>query len=81
MGLGVLIYLERIEVLQLVEAQQAVLPELRVVDRTFVEHQFAADDLVAGDGVALEFDARDEELLAFVDVDFHRDGFLLLVGT
>ena len=79
-GLGVLVDLERLEVFQLVEAQQAVLPELGVVDRTFVEHQFAADDLVAGDGVALELDARDEELLALVDVDVHGHGLLLLVG-
>ena len=79
MGLGVLIHLERLEVLQLVEAQQAVLPQLRVVDAAFLQHQFAADDLVAGDGVALELDARDVEGLAFVDVDVERDGLLLIV--
>ena len=79
MGLGVLIDLQRLEVLELVEAQQAVLPELGVVDRAFVEHQFAADDLVARDGVALELDARDEELLALVDVDVQGHGLLLVV--
>ena len=80
MGLGVLIHFERLEVFELVEAEQAVLPKLGVVDRALVEHQLAADDAVAGDGVALELDARDEELLAFVDVDVHRHGLLLLVG-
>ena len=68
-GFGVLVDLERLEVLQLVEAEQAVLPELGVVDRAFIEHQFAANDAVAGDGVALELDARDIERLAFVDID------------
>ncbi len=78
-GLGVLIHLQRFEVLQLVQAQQAVLPQLGVVDRAFVQHQFAADDLVAGDRVALELDARDIKRLAFVDVDIERDGLLLFV--
>ncbi len=57
MGLGVLIDLQRFEVLQLVEAEQAVLPQLGVVNRTFVEQQLAPDDAVARDGVALELDA------------------------
>ncbi len=76
MGLGVLIDLQRLEVLELVEAQQAVLPELRIVDLAFFEQQLAADDLVACDGVALELDARDVEGLAFVDVDLKRNGLL-----
>ena len=75
-GLGVFFDLEWLEVLELVEAQQAVLPQLGVVDLALFEHQFAADDLVAGDGVALELDARHVEGLAFVDVDVERDGLL-----
>ena len=80
MSLGVLFDLEGLEVLQLVKAEQAVLPKLGVVDRAFIEHELAANDPVAGDGVALELDARDEELLALVDVDVHRHGLLLVVG-
>ena len=79
MGFGVLIDLERIEVVELVEAQQAVLPELGVVDLAFFEQQFATDDAVAGDGVALELDARDIEGLALVDVDVEGDGLLRFV--
>ena len=79
MGLRVLLDLERLEVLQLVEAQEAVLPQLRVVDLAFIQQQLAANYAVARDGVALELDARDIERLAFVDVDLHRDGLLLLV--
>ncbi len=67
--LGVLFDLKRLEVFELVEAEQAVLPQLRVVDLAFFEQQLAADDAVAGNGVALELDARDVELLAFVDID------------
>ena len=77
--LGVLIDLERLEVFKLVEAQEAVLPKLGVVDLAFVEQQLAADDAVAGDGVALELDARDVELLAFVDIDLKGDSLLLFV--
>ena len=79
MSLGVLIDLQRIEIFQLIEPEQAVLPQLRVVDRAFVQHQLAADDLIAGNGVARELDARDKELLTFVDVDVHRNGLLLFV--
>ncbi len=79
MGLGVLVDLEGLEVLQLVEAEQAVLPQLGVVDLAFFEQQLAADDAVAGDGVALKLNARDVEGLAFVDVDVERDRLLLVV--
>ena len=78
-GLRVLIHLEGFKVLQLVQPHQAVLPQLRVVDLAFLQHQFAANDLVAGDGVALELDARDVKWLALVDVDDQRDGLLLVV--
>ena len=69
MSLGVLVDLERFEVFELIEAEQAVLPELGVIDLAFFQHEFAADDAVAGDGVALELNARDIEGLAFIDVD------------
>ena len=58
-----------LEVLQLVQAQQAQLPQVAVVDLALFQRQFAADNLVAGGGVALELDAADVELLAFVQVD------------
>src|SRR5205814_1986671 len=58
---------------------QAVLPKLGVIDLAFVEEQLAADDAVASDHVALKLDARDIELLAFVDIDLERDGLLLFV--
>ena len=79
MGLRVLLDFERLEVFELVEAEEAVLPQLRVVDLAFIEEQLAADYAIAGDGVALELDARDVELLAFVDVDLQGHGLLLLV--
>ena len=58
--------LQLLEVAELVQAQDAQLPKTVVVDVAFVEHDFAADDLVARGGVAREIDAADEELLAFV---------------
>ena len=68
-ALGVLLGLERLEVVQLVQAQDRQLPELAVVDLAFFQQKLAADDLVARDGVARELDARYVEGLAFVDVD------------
>ena len=69
LDLGVLFGLQRLEVLQLVQAQQAQLPQIAVVNLAFFQRQFAADDLVAGGGVALELDAANEELLAFIEID------------
>ena len=77
-GIGI-VGLELVEVAELVQAQQAQLPVTGVVDLAFFEGNFAADDFVAGGGVALELDAADVELLAFVDVDFQIDGLLLVV--
>src|ERR1035441_7350416 len=57
MRFGILIYLEWLEIFELVEAKQAVFPELGVVDLTFVEQQFAANDAIAGDGVAFKLNA------------------------
>ena len=66
---GVLLGLQRLEILQLVQAQQAQFPQIAVVDLAFFQRQLAADDLVARRGVALELDAPDKELLAFVQID------------
>ena len=79
MGFRVLVDLERVEVVELIEPQQAVLPELRVVDLAFFEQQFAADHAVARNRVAFKLDARDVELLAFVDIDDQRNRLLLVV--
>ncbi len=79
MRLGVLIDLEGLEVFELIQAQQAVFPQLGVVDLALIEEQFAANDAIAGNGVALELDTGDVELLALVDIDLQRDGLLLLV--
>ena len=48
--------LQGIEVVELIEAQQAQLPKVAVVDLAFLEKQLAANDEVAGDGVALKLD-------------------------
>ena len=49
----------------------------RVVNVAFVDQHLAADDFVAGGGVARKIDAAHEELLAFVDVQRQVD----LVGV
>ena len=76
----ILFRLQRLEILQLVQPQQAEFPQVAVVDLAFFQRQFAADDFVARRGVALELDAADVELLAFVEIDPQADGLLLVVG-
>ncbi len=78
---GVLVDLERVEVVQLVQAKQALLPQIAVVDLAFFEQQLAADYAVAGDGVALELDARHGKRLAFVDVDVQIDQVLGIIDA
>ncbi len=60
--------------------QQAQLPQIAVVNLAFFQRQFAADNLVARRRIALEFDAPDEELLAFVEIDAQADDLLFVVG-
>ncbi len=77
-GIGI-VGLELVEIAELVQAQQAEFPVARVVDLAFFQRNFAADDFVAGGGVALELDAAHVELLAFVHVDCQIDDLLLVV--
>ena len=58
-----LIFLNALEVVQLVETQNAELPEALVEKLAFVEQQLAANDFVAGGGVAAEVDATNVVLL------------------
>ena len=76
-----MIRLKRLEVLQLVQAQQTQLPQVAVVNLTFLQRQFTANDLVTGRGVALKFNAPNEELLAFIEIDLQRDLVRLVVGV
>ena len=46
------VFLQRLEISQLVQAQDAQPPQVRVKRVAFVNQQFAADHLVAGGGVA-----------------------------
>ena len=58
---------KRLEITQLIQPQDAQLPQAVVEDLAFVDQQLAADHLIARGGVAGEIDAPHEELLAFVD--------------
>src|ERR1700735_161102 len=69
--------LERLEIIELVEAQQADFPEPVVEEIAFVEKYFAANDLVARGGIAGEFDAADEELLLLVEFQGQVDDLLV----
>ena len=66
LDVGGFFLLQHFEIAELVQAQDAEVPQLGIEHVAFVEQDFAADDLVARGGVAGEIDAADEELLAFV---------------
>src|ERR1700722_7748272 len=76
-----IVRLQLVEVSQLIQAQQAQFPKPGVIDVALFERDLAADYLVTGRSVALEFDAANVELLAFVHVDVEEDEFLLVVKT
>ena len=68
-----------VEIIQLVEAKNAQFPGALIEDLAFVEQQFAADDFVAGGGVAAEIDAADKVLLLFVEIERQIDDFGVVV--
>src|SRR5271156_324218 len=71
--------LQLVEISQLIQAQQAQLPEPRIVDVAFLQRDLAPNHFIAGGGIALEFDAPDVELLAFIHVDIKEDLLLVLI--
>ena len=58
-----------LEIRKLIQAQQAQLPQVRVVDAAFFQRQFAADHLIARGGIPLELNAPNVELFAFINVN------------
>src|SRR6267143_1233163 len=60
------VFLNVMEVMELVETQDADFPGVLVEELALIEKKFAADDFVAGGGVADKIDATDVILLLFV---------------
>src|SRR5882762_6772384 len=61
-----LVFLDSVEVIELVQTQDADFPGALVEELALVEKKLAADDFVAGGGVADKIDAADVILLFFV---------------
>src|SRR5882672_4700700 len=61
-----LVFLDAIEVIELVQTQDADFPGALVEELALVEKKLAADDFVAGGGVADKIDAADVVLLLFI---------------
>ena len=76
---GRLIGIELVEVVELVQAQDADFPGAFVEELAFVNQQFAADDFVARGGVAAEIDAPHVILLALVKLHGQIDALGLIV--
>ena len=68
-----------VEIIQLIQAQDADFPGALVEQLAFVDQQLAADDFVARGGVAAEIDAPDVILLLFVELHGHIDDFRCVV--
>ncbi len=60
-----LVFLDAVEIIELIQAQNADFPGALVEELAFIEEEFAADDLVASGGVADEVDAANVVLLLF----------------
>src|SRR5882762_6266984 len=60
------VFLDAVEVIKLVQTQDADFPGPLVEELALIEKKFAADDFVAGGGVADKIDAADVILLLFV---------------
>ena len=67
--IGVLIFVDRIEVAELVQARDGIFKVLLVVNVAFVDQHFAPQHVVAREGVAGEFQPSQRELFAFIDRD------------
>src|SRR5207237_10489030 len=80
---GLLLF-QNFEISELIQAQDAVIPQLGVEHVALIEKNFAADYLIARGGVAREIDAADEELLAFIggqgEIDLVATGLEFKIG-
>src|SRR6266404_1958003 len=74
-----LVRFDLVEVVELIEAEDAHLPQSLVEELAFINRQFAANYFVAGGGVPAEVDAPDEILLLFVELQRQVDDFLIFV--
>src|SRR5439155_21359805 len=66
-NLGGLVRFDLVEVIELIEAQDAKFPETLVEELALVNHKLAANDFVARSGVAAKVDAANKILLLFVE--------------
>ena len=64
---GGLVRFDFVEIIELVEAQDAQFPKALVEELTFINHQIAADDFVARGGVSAEIDAAHVILFLLVE--------------
>ena len=72
-----------VEIIELVQAQQAEFPQIIAEHVAFAEQQFAADDFVARAGVAAELDAPHKKLLLLVEGEGQIDrlGVVMHIGV
>src|SRR3989440_42545 len=67
--IGVLIFVDRIEVAELVQARDGIFKVLLIVNVALIDQHFAPQHVVAREGVTGEFQPSQRELFAFIDGD------------
>ncbi len=83
-GLGVALqlrvfWLDRVEVPELIQPQQAQFPQPVVEHLAFIQQQFAADDLVSRRGVPRKFNAPHEKLFLLIQHQRQIHYFLVVI--
>src|SRR5258708_10450015 len=76
-----LVRFDLVEIIKLIEAQDAEFPQALVEELAFVNHQLAPDDFVARGGVAAKVDTTDKILLLLVELERQIDDFLCFVDV
>ncbi len=76
-----IVRLQLLEISQLVQPLQADFPQPLVVNLAFFQNDFAADNFVAGRGIARKFNTPHVELLAFVYVNLEENQLLVFVES
>ena len=71
---------ESVKIIELVQTENADLPQTLVEELAFVDQKFAADDFVAGSGVPREIDAADVILFLLIKFQSDVDDFVRVVN-
>ncbi len=73
--------LDGLEVIELIQTQQAEFPQIVAEHVAFTEHELAANYFIAGSRVAAEIDSPDKKLFLLVERERQIDCFRIVVNV